>query len=141
MPTAGKAVGAVLFALLGAAVTLMVAADLPGVLRGAAPTLCGAGLGAVLGWRMTGRRDAGLARGLGAAALWVLGATVTAAVAAMLDRAVGGRYRGLPAALEDAARLAFEMAGLLVEPATVGLVLVGGGVGGLVAQRVARRLP
>jgi hypothetical protein len=141
MPTAGKAAGALLFALIGGLSVLMVAPHLPPVLRAPAAPLCGAGLGAVLAWRMTGRREGGLARGVGVAVLWSLGASASAAVAATLDRAIGGRYRDLGAAVEDAGRLTFEMAALLLDPAVAALVLGGGALAGLLADQVARRLP
>ena len=145
MPTAGKATGAVLFAVLAFAVAGVIAPALPPSVPLGAAQLIAALFGALTGWRMVGRGarsvSGAAARGLTtavAAAFWtfLFGATWM-----MLRRSLRGIYDDPVEALGDVAALMVELAGALLDPIAAAVLLVGGGLAGVATATVARRLP
>ena len=145
MPTAGKATGAVLFALLAIIVARLAGPAFPASIPPDPAQLVAAGFGALTGWRIVGRgarsANGAAARGLTtavAAAFWTL---LFGATWLMLRRSLRGIYEDPIEALGDVAQLMVELARSLLDPVAAATLLVGGAVAGLVTAAVARRLP
>ena len=145
MPTAGKASGAVLFAVLAFAVARMTVPALPPSVPPGSAQLVAAAFGALTGWRNVGRGDrsasGAAARGLTtavAAAFWTL---LFGATWLMLRRSLRGIYEDPVEALGDVAQLVVELAGLLLDPVVAATLLVGGTLAGIASAAVAWRLP
>jgi hypothetical protein len=144
MPTAGRLVGAALFALLGAGVSWLA---LPRFPEGAAPEWflpVNAAIGAVLGWR-AGVPRGGWARGVG------LGLTTAVALALLALLAEGGTEmieRSLRRAYDGPVEALVEMVGIMMRlgrhlagAQVLTALLLGGAVAGVGTEAAARRLP
>ena len=145
MPTAGKLIGAVLFAALAWYVSELVKQYLP--LEGAGATLLSpvnGFFGLVMGWRVMGRHAGqGYMPALGfglttifAITFWVL---LIWSAYEMIKRAVRGRYDGPVEALLAMSDLMIENAVFLLEPQVLGTAVAGSLVLALVTEFFARR--
>ncbi|MBI1173137.1 TrgA family protein [bacterium] len=145
MPTATKIVSAVAFALVGLWAAISYIPQLPeGTSVGHFPELMTA-LGFVLGWRSVGRftgRGYGESLGLGlrGSFLLVFWALLGFASYTMLMRSTKQVYRGDPGrALMDVPQIMLQYAELLWARDVLVALVVGGLLGGLVAEFAARR--
>jgi hypothetical protein len=145
MPTAGKATGAFLFALLALAVAGLIVSDLPPGVPHVPAALAAAAFGALTGWRIIGdgarTLQGAAARGLTtavAAAFWTL---LFGATWLMLQRSLRGNYDGPVEALADIAALMADLGRVLLDPVAATTLIVGGALAGIVTAAVARRLP
>lgn len=144
MPTAAKLVAAVLFALLGVVAVGIYGPLLPEAtpLGGLVPSVVIIGL--LCGWLMLGRmagRDYGNAVGNGvstgvAVTFWMV---LLWSGVEMIERSTKMRYDGPMEAVLGMLALMVEYGTLLLDPAFLGVVLIGSAVAGLVVEAVARR--
>lgn len=145
MPTAAKLVSAVAFALVGLWAAISYIPQLPeGTSTGQFPAIMAA-LGFVIGWRSMGR-SAGrgwgesLGYGLRTSALIVFWALLGFACYTMLMRSTRQLYRGDPGrAVMDVPVIMMQYGKLLAAQEVLVALVVGGLVGGLLAEFAARR--
>jgi hypothetical protein len=144
MPTAGKLLAAVAFALLGFAGAVayipLMAPDTAG--RGFIPVTVL--LGALCGWMVMGPRTGhswrlAVGAGLSTAAVLVVVALVLFSVNEMVQRSLRGRYGGPMEATVATFGIVIEHAALMLVPGFIALAVLGGVLGGLVAEAGQRR--
>ena len=144
MPTAAKLAAAVAFALVGAIAAHLYIPVLPEGARTPWLREVSALVGALCGWVVMGPR-AGRGRGesIGAGLLtsalilfWVL---VIYAIAQMIERSMHMMYDGPMEAVLGVFDLMLKYGALLAAPATPVALVVGGALGGLVAEWAGRR--
>ena len=145
MPTAAKLVSALAFALVGLWAALAYIPQLPeGTDTGQFPLIM-AVLGLVLGWRSMGRnagRGWGESAGYGlrTSVLIVVWALFGFAVYSMLMRSTRQLYRGDPGrAVMDVPDIMLQYGRLLIAQEVLVALIVGGLVGGILAEFAARR--
>lgn len=145
MPTAGKLIGAVLFAALAYYVSEQIKLNLPSEGAGARMfSQVNALFGAVMGWRIMGRNA-----GQGFVAATGFGLTTIFAITfwciliwsayEMIRRAVRGRFDGPVEALFGMANLMVEYSTLIVTPAVVGSAVIGSFVCAMVTEYFSHR--
>lgn len=145
MPTAGKLIGAILFAALAYYVTEQAKLALPA--EGAGLTMLSpvnGVLGAILGWRVMGA-NAGQgfvpATGFGlttifAVTFWAL---LIWSAYTMIERAVSGRYKGPVDALLGMADMMLDNARVIVTPGVVGSAVIGSFICAMITEYFSRR--
>ncbi|PYE85509.1 TrgA family protein [Pseudoroseicyclus aestuarii] len=144
MPTAARLVAALMLGALGWEIAGWISPVLPASVRmapQAAPWI-GGGLGLVVGWRLGRHPARGLlawaGQGLTLVAVLVFWMLLTCATLLMGALSLRGRYDTPLEALEAAVRLMGEMAGPLLAPRALGLLLAWALLTGLVTG-LARR--
>lgn len=143
MPTAAKLAGGILFAGLGYGLASAIVPLLPeGTIVGYFREVSAA-LGLVIGWRNIGT-EAGrglgpaLSVGLRTAALLMLAGILVFAFEAMIARSLLRFYEGPGAAFVGFVDFVVEFARYALVPRIMGILVLGGLVGGLVVEGVAR---
>ena len=142
MPTAAKLLGAILFAALAAAVSLMTIPRLPENFAYGRMVEINAALGLILGWTQAGARAG---RGWGSATGNGLTTSVVLALAAlfvdstcrMILLSLDKRYRGPMEAVMDVFEQMLEFGSLLIAPLPLIALLGGGFVIGWLLEAVA----
>lgn len=145
MPTAAKLVAAILLAALGFVAAGRYVQLMPeGAVAGHLGLIC-AGLGAVVGWLVLGRRagrgvGAGTSAGLQAAVVLVASALIIFSIERMVRRAMAGFYgadilRAVTGVFENI----YEFGARLADSQLLGILILGGLIAGLVTELVNRR--
>lgn len=143
MPTAAKLAASVLYALVAVLGAQAVKPQFPpGTQFGNFVWIC-AGIGVLVGWRVMGAR---VGRGLSTAAgsgiatafVMVFWCLFVFAANEMVQRSIKGRYDGPFDAVVKGFGIAADYAVLLVSPAVLGIVVIGGMASGMVVEWVSR---
>lgn len=144
MPTAAKLAAAILFGALAWWVSELVKPLFPEGTNLGRFAEWNALIGAVIGWRVAGTRARttwpnavayGLTASLGMAGM----ALFLHSLMRMLARSYGRVYEGPVEAVVDVVRIMMDNAGMLLSPPVIGTLVVGGVVGGLATEWVARK--
>ena len=143
MPTAAKLVAAIFFAGLAFMAASLVIPYLP---EGNSPGNLGffcAGIGALMGYRWSGRNAgmgwrAGFGYGLTTIFLMVLWILFLLAAKETYDRSIQMRYDGVLDALKGRVGLMVEFGRYLLHWDVAGLLIIGGMFGGWLTERTAR---
>ena len=143
MPTAAKLAAALLFALIAFLAAHAVMPLVPQAQHGPFDLIC-AGIGILVGWRVMGARvgkGMSVAAGSGIATSFVLvfWAVFVFATDTMIKNSIRLRYDGPLDAVVNGFGIAADYAMLLVNPAVLGVLFVGGALSGLVVEWVSRR--
>jgi hypothetical protein len=143
MPTAAKLTAAILFGALMWCVSELIKALLLPESNLGYFSEWNMLIGAVIGWRVAGGRAGttwlnAVVYGLTAAFGMAGAALFLHSLARMLARSYGRVYEGPVEALEDVVRIVLADANSLVSPAVLGALTIGGAVGGLLTEWVAR---
>jgi hypothetical protein len=139
MPTAARLVAALMLAATAALVSEMIKPLMPEGMDFGWFTWVNAGLGALCGWVVIGRRaGAGVGAavghgltGLGALLFWAI---LLQAGYEMLRMSLRSRYGGPVEALEDMVRIAIDHAQFLLTPQLAAVLVAGGVLSGLAAE-------
>ena len=143
MPTAAKLAAAILFGVLAWYVSELVTLLFPDRADFGRFAQYNAALGAVVGWWIAGGRARttwpnAVAYGVTAALGIMLLALLLHSLMVMLDQSLHRVYEGPVEALLDVVRLMIEKFSLIATPEIMGTLLVGGVIGGLATEWVAR---
>jgi hypothetical protein len=143
MPTAAKLAAAVIFAALAWWVSQMVKQLFPAGTDLGRFAEYNALIGAVIGWRVAGERARttwpnAVAYGLTAALAMTFMALFLHCAAIMINQSFQKVYEGPAEALIDIVRMMVENFQMIATPDVMGTLLVGGIVGGLATEWVAR---
>ena len=146
MPTAAKLIGAVLFAALAWFVSIRIIETMPepGGTELLAPL--NAVVGAVMGWRVMGRRAGdGFVAAIGYGLTTVFAITFWCLLLwsayEMVERSVRGRYNGPGDALVGMGDLMIGYSAMIVTPSVVGAIVFGSLVCGLITEYFSHRWP
>lgn len=143
MPTAGKLLAALAFALVGLVGAMSFQPLMPPTTAwGAFVPIC-AVIGAVCGWKVLGPRTGrswrlAVGAGLSTSAVLVVVALVLFSGREMLLRSISGRYAGPMEATVSTFGLVMEHAALMGDAAFLGVMVAGGILGGLLAEAAQR---
>lgn len=144
MPTAAKLFAAIAFAIIGfAAAEAFKPLMPPETVFGMFSLICAA-IGAVCGWMIMGPRVrngwmTAMSIGLTTAVAMTAVALLAFSVREMIIRSLNRRFDGPMEALVGTFGIALEYAWLLVDIRVVGVLVVGGMLGGLIAEAAGRR--
>ena len=144
MPTAARAISAILFAVLGYFIAEMVVPLLP---EGMPTTWLNepvAAIGLLMGWNVVGRRAgdgyrASMGYGLTAVALIAFWSVVIFAGYDMLQNSIDRRYRGPMEAVQAFFGISVAHFRLIATPEILGSLFFGGVFGGWIAEWASRR--
>lgn len=146
MPTFARLVAGVLLGALGWWVSDLIRPLMPEGTDFGLFNYVNAGLGILVGWRVTGKRLGrgvanGLSAGLTGAAALVFWGLVVHSLTQMLGLALDSRFSGFMQAINAMLRIMTEYAFVLTDVQVI-IALVGGGIAtGLIGEWVARRWP
>jgi hypothetical protein len=143
MPTAAKLAAAVIFAALAWWVSQMVKQFFPAGSNLGRFSEYNALIGAFIGWRVAGERARttwpnAVAYGLTAALSMTFMALFLHCTVIMINQSFQKVYEGPGEALIDIVRMMVENSRLIAAPDVIGTLLVGGIIGGLATEWVAR---
>lgn len=143
MPTAAKLAAALVFAALAWWVSQMIKPLFPEGTDTGRFAEYNAALGALIGWRVAGARARtswpnAVAYGLTAAAGLVAMALMLYSTLTMLSQSTRKVYEGPMEALVDVVRIMLENVQFIAEPEILATLVVGGVLGGLATEWVAR---
>jgi hypothetical protein len=143
MPTAAKLVAAILFGALAWPVSQMIRPLVPDATHLGRFSELNALIGAVVGWQVAGGRAGtswinAVANGLTAALGTAATALLIHSLMRMLARSFRRVYEGPMEALLDVIRIMIDNMGLVLSPAVLGPLLLGGILAGLVTEWFAR---
>lgn len=143
MPTAAKLAAAVLFGLLAWYISELIKPLFPEGTNLGRFAEYNAAVGAFIGWNVAGARARttwpnAVAYGLTAALSMMLVALFLHSFVIMLSQSFRKVYEGPMEALADVGRLMVENFGMIATPEIMGTLLVGGILGGLATEWVAR---
>lgn len=146
MPTFGRLVAAVMLGAVGWWVSDLIRPLMPEGTDFGFFNYVNAGLGILVGWRVTGKRlgrglSSGLSAGLTGVVALVFWGLVVHSLTEMLEMALDQRFSGLMKAIKAMLRIMTEYAVVLGDVQVI-IALVGGGIAtGLIGEWVARRWP
>ncbi len=146
MPTFARLVAAVMLGAVGWWVSDLIRPLMPEGTDFGVFNYVNAGLGILVGWRVTGKRlgrglSNGLSAGLTGAAALVFWGVVAHSLSEMLGLALASRIGGVMQAINTMLRIMTEYAVILADVQVI-VALVGGGIAtGLIGEWVARRWP
>mgnify|MGYP003565463672 CR=1 FL=1 len=144
MPTFARLVAALMLGAVGWLVSDLIRPLMPEGTDFGIFNYVNAGLGILMGWRVTGKRlgrgfSNGLSAGLTGAAALVFWGLVVHSLTEMLELALDLRFSGFMQAINAMLRIMTDYAGVLANGAII-IALVGGGIAtGLIGEWVARR--
>jgi len=144
MPTASRLVAAVCFAALAFYVSGLIPPLLPEGTQFGLFAYVNTALGILLGWKITGSRTGeGMQTAIGAGlttslALVFWGLLIHSGVI-MIENSMKMRYDGPMEAVIDTFNIALEFAQIMATPMIIGSLVVGGILGGVLAEIAGRR--
>ncbi len=146
MPTMPKAIAALYFAALAYFIGDLVKPLLPEGTRVGMLSVTLAALGALSGWRLSGRNAgislrAGLGYGLTSVAVTAFWGIFLFSGYKMLQLSIDKRFSGPIEALQAMIKFGLEYAVLIATPSILGAMLIGGLFGGWLTEWAAKRWP
>lgn len=144
MPTAGRLIAAILLAGLGFYVSQLIKPLMPEGTQFGMFDFVNSGLGAIMGWKVTGGRlgygiQTGIGAGLTGAAALVFWGLLLNSGAVMVEKSLDKAYDGPMEAVVDVFTLMIEHGQIMATFEIISTLVIGGVVIGVIAEMGARR--